>query len=119
MTVEISQSPELTGLRIGAVEFPGVQVEPSSPSLRNWSDEVAQRAAAEADAQEHEELRQRIRQMLRYGQFKASGRSKPAQEYLLRCAVQDRGLPNINSPVDILNTVSLESGLPTGVSLKT
>ncbi len=57
-------------------------------------------------------LRQQVRQMLRHGKFKASGRSKPAQEYLLRCATEENCLPNINAPVDILNTVSLASGLP-------
>jgi DNA/RNA-binding domain of Phe-tRNA-synthetase-like protein len=112
MTIEISQSAELTGLSIGAVEFTRVRVTPSAQPLRAWSDEVAIRVATEADLSANAELRQHVRQMLRYGKFKASGRSKPAQEYLLRCAVQDRSLPNINAPVDILNTVSLECNLP-------
>lgn len=112
MTIEVRKCPELTGLILGVVEFAEVHVQPSSPELRTWSDEVARRAAAEVDLLENEELRQQVRQMLRHGKFKASGRSKPAQEYLLRCATQDGSLPNINAPVDILNTVSLDCGLP-------
>jgi DNA/RNA-binding domain of Phe-tRNA-synthetase-like protein len=50
--------------------------------------------------------------LLRYGKFKASGRSKPAHEYLLRCAVEDGCLPAINGPVDLLNAVSLDCCLP-------
>lgn len=112
MILEISQCPTLNELLIGVVEFKEVRVQPSSQSLRAWSDEVALRAAAETDLPENEALRQQIRQMLRHGKFKASGRSKPAQEYLLRCATQDHKLPNINAPVDVLNTVSLACGLP-------
>ncbi len=112
MTIEIIQSPELTGLTIGVVEFTGVSVFPSPDTLRAWSDEVARRAAQDSELPHNEELRKHVRQMLRYGAFKASGRSKPAQEYLLRCAVENGSLPNINAPVDILNAVSLECGLP-------
>ena len=112
MTIELSQCPELTSLLIGAVEFTNVSVQASPLALRAWSDEVSMKAVAEAELPASEELRQQVRQMLRYGKFKASGRSKPAQEYLLRCAVQDKSLPNINAPVDILNTVSLACGLP-------
>lgn len=112
MTIKISLAADLTGLIIGAVEFVGVKVQPSSDPLRAWSDAVAQQAVSEADLPSSEGLRQQVRQMLRHGKFKASGRSKPAQEYLLRCAVQDQSLPSINGPVDILNSVSLCCGLP-------
>jgi DNA/RNA-binding domain of Phe-tRNA-synthetase-like protein len=110
--VEVTLSPQLTGLKLGVVTVADVAVFPASQELRAWSDEVARRAATEAELPENEELRQQVRQMLRHGKFKASGRSKPAQEYLLRCATQEHALPNINAPVDILNTVSLQAGLP-------
>ncbi|MDX1926158.1 MAG: hypothetical protein SFV81_06550 [Pirellulaceae bacterium] len=112
MTIEISLAADLSGLIIGAVELVGVKVQSSSDSLRAWSDEIARQAVAEAELPSSEALRQQVRQMLRHGKFKASGRSKPAQEYLLRCAVQDQSLPAINGPVDILNSVSLCCGLP-------
>ena len=110
--IEVTQSPELSGLKLAVVAIFGLRVTPSTSELRDWSDEVARQASTDAELPEKEELRQQIRQMLRHGKFKASGRSKPAQEYLLRCATQDHTLPNINTPVDILNTVSLAAGLP-------
>lgn len=112
MPIELRKAAELEHLLIGAVEIAGVDVAPSSAELRGWSDAVAVSAQQTAELPEHQTLRQAVRQMLRHGKFKASGRSKPAQEYLLRCAVEAGKLPNINAPVDILNTVSLKMGLP-------
>jgi len=57
------------------------------------------------------EMRQRVRQMLRHGKYKPSGRSKPASEFLLRAALGDT-FPRVNGPVDVNNIISLESGLP-------
>ncbi|MEE8592977.1 MAG: hypothetical protein V3T03_02500 [Candidatus Bipolaricaulota bacterium] len=57
------------------------------------------------------EVRQRVRKMLRYGKYKPAGRSKPASEFLLRAALSE-SFPLVNGPVDVNNTVSLESGFP-------
>jgi DNA/RNA-binding domain of Phe-tRNA-synthetase-like protein len=57
------------------------------------------------------EVRKRVRQMLRFGKYKPSGRSKPASEFLFRAALE-RSFPLINEPVDVNNAVSLESGFP-------
>jgi len=51
-----------------------------------------------------------VRDLLRAGGFKPSGRSKPASEYLANNA-----LPVINPLVDACNLVSLHSGLPISV----
>ena len=56
--------------------------------------------------------RQAVRRMLRAGGFKPSGRNKPAQEYLLRTAAEAGQWPVILNAVDVLNVVSLRSGLP-------
>jgi DNA/RNA-binding domain of Phe-tRNA-synthetase-like protein len=56
--------------------------------------------------------RQAVRQLLRSGGFKPSGRSKPAQEYLARTAAEGQVWPFILNAVDLLNVVSLRSGLP-------
>jgi DNA/RNA-binding domain of Phe-tRNA-synthetase-like protein len=55
-----------------------------------------------------------IRQMLRWGGFKPSGRSKPSSEYLVS-AVSAGRLPSINLAVDVCNAVSLCSGFPISV----
>jgi DNA/RNA-binding domain of Phe-tRNA-synthetase-like protein len=59
-------------------------------------------------------VREAVRQLLRHGGFKPTGRSKPASEYLLR-AVGEGKLASINVAVDVCNAVSLHSGLPISV----
>ncbi|HEU5056284.1 MAG TPA: phenylalanine--tRNA ligase beta subunit-related protein [Kofleriaceae bacterium] len=58
-----------------------------------------------------DEVRQKIRALLKAGGFKPTGRSKPASEYLLAAAP----LRSINLAVDACNAVSLHSGLPISV----
>lgn len=52
-----------------------------------------------------------VRQMLRHGNYRPSGRGKPASEFLLRAATGGE-FPWVNAPVDVNNAISLESGLP-------
>lgn len=59
-------------------------------------------------------VRAAVRDVLRYGGFKPTGRSKPASEYL-RAAAADGRLGAINLAVDLGNAVSLRSGLPVSV----
>jgi DNA/RNA-binding domain of Phe-tRNA-synthetase-like protein len=55
-------------------------------------------------------VRKAVRELLRAGGFKPSGRSKPASEFLQAAA--ERGeLGSINLAVDLCNVVSLHSGL--------
>jgi DNA/RNA-binding domain of Phe-tRNA-synthetase-like protein len=58
-----------------------------------------------------EETRQGVRDLLRHGGYKPTGRGKPASEYLARAA-GDGSLGSINAAVDVCNVVSLHSGLP-------
>ena len=66
------------------------------------------------DLQRSEELRAAVRDMLRHGGYKPTGRGKPASEYLVRAA-EEGGLRSINAAVDACNVVSLYSGLPISV----
>jgi DNA/RNA-binding domain of Phe-tRNA-synthetase-like protein len=59
-------------------------------------------------------VRETVRQLLRHGGFKPTGRSKPASEYLLKAVTEGR-LGSINLAVDMCNIVSLHSGLPISV----
>jgi len=59
-------------------------------------------------------VRLNVRDLLRHGGFKPTGRSKPASEYLLKARTNDR-LGGINAAVDTCNVVSLHSGLPISV----
>jgi len=70
----------------------------------------------DAPAQVHrsEALRTAVRDMLRHGGYKPTGRGKPASEYLVRAA-EEGGLRSINTAVDACNVVSLHSGFPISV----
>jgi DNA/RNA-binding domain of Phe-tRNA-synthetase-like protein len=59
-------------------------------------------------------VREAVRQLLRHGGFRPTGRSKPASEYLLRAAGEGK-LASINVAVAVCNAVSLHSGLPLSV----
>lgn len=59
-------------------------------------------------------VRGAIRDLLRHGGYKPTGRGKPASEYLLRAASEGT-LGSINLAVDACNAVSLHSGLPISV----
>ena len=69
------------------------------------------RADARAPLQRDEHLRAAIRDMLRHGGYKPTGRGKPASEYLVRAA-EEGALGSINVAVDVCNAVSLHSGFP-------
>jgi DNA/RNA-binding domain of Phe-tRNA-synthetase-like protein len=61
-----------------------------------------------------DDVRQRIRALLRAGGFKPTGRNKPASEYLV-AAAGEAPLRSINAAVDAGNAVSLHSGVPISV----
>lgn len=61
-----------------------------------------------------DEIRSQVRDLLRHGGFKPTGRSKPASEYLIKAATNEK-LSSINLAVDACNVVSLHSGLPISV----
>ncbi|MEM7264235.1 MAG: phenylalanine--tRNA ligase beta subunit-related protein [Planctomycetota bacterium] len=72
------------------------------------------KADAAVPMQRDEETRKAARDLLRHGGHKPTGRGKPASEYLVRAA-ESGDLGSINLAVDILNLVSLHSGLPISV----
>jgi DNA/RNA-binding domain of Phe-tRNA-synthetase-like protein len=79
----------------------------------DWLTELLKPDAA-APVSRTEELRAAVRDMLRHGGYKPTGRGKPASEYLVRAA-EEGALRPINLAVDICNVVSLHSGLPISV----
>lgn len=71
-------------------------------------------AGAAAPMAPDDGLRAAVRDLLRAGGFKPTGRNKPASEYLLKALAAGR-LGPINPAVDACNAVSLHSGLPISV----
>lgn len=72
------------------------------------------RLDAAAPLASSDEVRSKVRDLLRHGGYKPTGRGKPASEYLLRAAGEGT-LSSINAAVDACNVVSLHSGLPISV----
>jgi DNA/RNA-binding domain of Phe-tRNA-synthetase-like protein len=72
------------------------------------------KADAAAPLASDDTVREAVRDLLRHGGFKPTGRSKPASEYLIKAAGEG-GLSSINLAVDACNAVSLHSGLPISV----
>jgi DNA/RNA-binding domain of Phe-tRNA-synthetase-like protein len=69
---------------------------------------------APAPLERSEDVRSAVRDLLRHGGYKPTGRGKPASEYLVRAAGEG-SLGSINAAVDACNVVSLHSGLPISV----
>jgi DNA/RNA-binding domain of Phe-tRNA-synthetase-like protein len=96
-------------LLIGLVHVDGLDVGPSDGPQRAWFDA---RLAEAPDPSES--TRQAIRQLLKRTGFKATGRNKPASEYLVEA--RKRGeLQPILDVVDVNNALSLETGWPMSV----
>ncbi len=72
------------------------------------------RPGAPAPLSADDAVRAAVRDLLRHGGYKPTGRGKPASEYLVRAA-GDGSLGPINAAVDACNAVSLHSGLPISV----
>jgi DNA/RNA-binding domain of Phe-tRNA-synthetase-like protein len=71
-------------------------------------------AGAVAPFASSDAVRKAVRDLLRHGGYKPTGRGKPSSEYLL-AAVPEGKLPAINAAVDACNAVSYHSGLPISV----
>jgi len=72
------------------------------------------RVAAEGEGLWPPGLRERVRDMLRHGRCKPTGRAKPSSEFLRQAAGRGE-FPLVSPVVDVNNLVSLESGLPASV----
>lgn len=69
---------------------------------------------APAPLKSDDAVRSAVRDLLRHGGYKPTGRGKPASEYLIKAATEG-GLNSINAAVDACNVASLHSGLPISV----
>lgn len=72
------------------------------------------RVDAPAPVSRDETLRTAVRDLLRRGGYKPTGRGKPSSEYLVRAA-SEGALGSVNAVVDAGNVVSLHSGIPISI----
>lgn len=107
--LEVADHP-LLDLHAFVTDFPApLATSPASGQLLTLlrADSVPLFSVTDAD-------RAAVRDLLRWGGFKPTGRSKPASEYLLKARAEGT-LGGINPAVDACNVVSLHSGLPISV----
>jgi DNA/RNA-binding domain of Phe-tRNA-synthetase-like protein len=107
----ISVENEIPELALGVASVPNIQKRQATSDFDQWVNEQLALATNEVAQSHWEERRNEVRALLRTGGFKPSGRSKPAQEYLLRC-LSEPPFPRVNMPVDCLNVFSVLYGLP-------
>jgi DNA/RNA-binding domain of Phe-tRNA-synthetase-like protein len=109
--IQINIDPHpLLRIAVFSTSFPVPLGELSTPPA--LSD--ALRLDAPAPLQRDEAVRGAVRDLLRHGGYKPTGRGKPASEYLVRAATEG-ALGSINAAVDACNVVSLHSGFPISV----
>ncbi len=95
---------------LGFVVATGIDVAGVPPGFeRHLADLLHTRAMALPD--DLEARRRAVRDLLRNGVYKPTGRSKPATEYLLRTAAEE-AFPRINGAVDVCNALCIEHLLP-------
>ncbi|MGI5863227.1 MAG: phenylalanine--tRNA ligase beta subunit-related protein [Myxococcales bacterium] len=110
LQLEIAPHP-LLHLRAFTTDFPAPLGDLTAPA---WLVSLLAVNAESPLTAPDDAARAAVRDLLRHGGFKPTGRSKPASEYLLRAATEG-ALGSINVAVDAGNAVSLHSGLPISV----
>lgn len=108
MTLVLDEHP-LLALKLISCVFPDGLAGSEASSLHRYLDPTVP-----APVRAPEGTKTQIRDLLRVGGFKPSGRSKPASEYLIKAA-EGGFLGPINTAVDVCNVVSLHSGIPISV----
>jgi DNA/RNA-binding domain of Phe-tRNA-synthetase-like protein len=89
----------------------GCDCGPSPAALESEVRASCERAVSARESERSAARRAAVRDLLRHGAYKPTGRGKPASEYLLNAAAEGQ-FPLINAAVDINNLVSVESLLP-------
>lgn len=89
-------------------------LEEPAGDLRNEIDNLLRRVEAAGDDLWPAGRRERVRDLLRHGKYKPTGRGKPASEFLLTAA-RSGEFPLVSPLVDLNNLVSLETGLPCSI----
>ncbi len=98
---------EIENLKLVVAVAHNVKIEPSSLEFSSLLNGLI----SERKMDINPEIKTAIRNLLRQGGFKPSGRNKPANEYLWNAAREDN-FPLISNVVDVANYISLLTALP-------
>ncbi|MCB1217166.1 hypothetical protein KDL44_07220 [bacterium] len=114
MPLELNIMIDDPRLLLGVVEISGGTLAASSAELQQACTALAATVCVE-DFSLDEGRRSSVRKLLKLAGFSATGRNKPAQEFLL-ADVRERGEFNlINNCVDVNNYISLKHCLPISI----
>lgn len=105
---------EAPDMALGAVIAKNCLAAASDDALLSEVKMAVEGAKNQKDSASFAEIKSAVRNMLRFGSYKPTGRGKPASEYLFNAALEDN-FPIINNLVDINNLVSLAYLLPISV----
>jgi DNA/RNA-binding domain of Phe-tRNA-synthetase-like protein len=101
---------EVSGVSVGLAVARGLSLTAGSERIGGEIERAIREVLARPEAV-IEARTKAVRDLLRHGKYKPTGRGKPASEYLLAAAREGR-FPRINDLVDALNLVSLVHLLP-------
>ncbi len=111
METHISIEVKVRDMAIAWVVAEGCRVKSSPDPLVEEIRAAMAIAISKKDSLESSTRKSIVRNMLRFGSYKPTGRGKPSSEYLLNAAIENE-FPFINNLVDINNLISLENLLP-------
>jgi len=114
VTEDVPLAVEVSGVVAGWVLVEGCRNGPSPEALQQDLDRAATEAVARSGTPWAEARRAAVRNLLRHGTYRPTGRAKPASEYLLRVATEGQ-VPRINVLADLNNLVSLQTLLPISI----
>lgn len=100
--------------RVGLVEATGLRPPVERATAPAWLAEAVEAARAAGEALWPEGVKRAVRDLLKHGKYRATGRGKPASEFLLNAALAGE-FPVVNDVVDANNVVSLACGYPASV----
>lgn len=108
-------APELAGTcRLGLVEATGLRPPVERAEAPDWLAEIVGAAQAAGEALWPEGVKRAVRDLLKHGKYRATGRGKPASEFLMNAALLGE-FPVVNDVVDVNNAVSLACGYPASI----
>ena len=102
---------EIPDICAGIVIAGGCRAEKTTGALLGEVNKTILSAQGRKDSQFVTGRKTAVRDMLRFGSYRPTGRGKPASEYLFNAALEGN-FPLINNLVDINNIVSVEFLLP-------
>jgi len=105
---------ELDNLILGIIEADNISVEQSPVEFLTLINNLCNETLAGKKGLD-DSTRTAIRKLLKYGKYRATGRGKPASEYLYNLIKEGGSLPLINNIVEANNYISLLSGYPISI----